>query len=98
MAVALALALPLPLHRPEGTASPLFPYLLVAFGFAIGLPVYRAWVKPEPGRVQAAVKRAVLGLIVLDAIVATAVAGAAGLILLALLPPALLLGQWFYST
>jgi 4-hydroxybenzoate polyprenyltransferase len=98
VAVALALALPLPLHRPEGTASPLFPYLLVAFGFAIGLPVYRAWVKPEPGRVQAAVKRAVLGLIVLDAIVATAVAGAAGLILLALLPPALLLGQWFYST
>jgi 4-hydroxybenzoate polyprenyltransferase len=98
MAAALALALPLPLHLPDGTASPLFPYLLVVFGFVIGIPAGRAWVKPEPARVQAAVKRAVLGLIVLDAVLATAVAGAGGLVLLALLPPALVLGQWLYST
>ncbi len=98
MAAALVLALPLPLHLPEGTASPLFPYLLVTFGFLVGLPAARAWVKPEPARVQAAVKRAVLGLIVLDAVLATAVAGVAGLSLLALLPPAVLLGQWLYST
>jgi 4-hydroxybenzoate polyprenyltransferase len=98
MAAALALALLLPLHVPEGTASPLFPYLLVAFGFLIGLAAQRAWSKPEPARVQAAVKRAVLGLIALDAILATAVAGTAGLALLLLLPPALVLGQWLYST
>jgi hypothetical protein len=98
MAAALALALPLPLHLPDGTASPLFPYLLVAFAFAIGVPAARAWAKPEPARVQAAVKRAILGLIVLDAMLGTAVAGAAGLLLLVLLPPALLLGQWLYST
>jgi 4-hydroxybenzoate polyprenyltransferase len=94
----LVLALPLPLHLPDGASSPLFPYLLVAFGFGIALPAHRAWVKPEPGRVQAAVKQAVLGLIVFDAILATAAAGSVGLVLLALLPPALVLGQWLYST
>jgi 4-hydroxybenzoate polyprenyltransferase len=98
MAAALALALLVPLHLPDGTASPLFPYLLVAFAFYVGLPTARAIAKPEPARVQAAVKRAVIGLIVLDAVLATAVAGSAGLLLLVLLPPALLLGQWLYST
>lgn len=98
MAAALALALPLPLHLPDGTASPLFPYLLVGFAFYIGGPATRAVAKPEPARVQTAVKRAVLGLIVLDAVLATAVAGTAGLLLLALLPPALVLGKWLYST
>jgi 4-hydroxybenzoate polyprenyltransferase len=98
MAAALVLALPLPLHRAPGTSSPLFPFLLVTLAFVIGSPVARAWAKPEPGRVQAAVKRAVLGLIALDAVLATAVGGTAGLSLLLLLPPALLLGQWLYST
>jgi 4-hydroxybenzoate polyprenyltransferase len=94
----LACALLLPLHLPAGTSSPLFPYLLVAFGFYVGLPARRAWAKPEPGRVQTAVKRAVLGLIVLDAVLATVVAGTVGLTLVLLLPPALVLGQWLYST
>jgi 4-hydroxybenzoate polyprenyltransferase len=98
MAAALVLALPLPLHRTPGTSSPVFPFLLVGLGFAIALPAARAWIKPEPARVQAAVKRAVLGLIALDAVLATAVAGLPGLLLLLLLPPALLLGQWLYST
>jgi 4-hydroxybenzoate polyprenyltransferase len=98
MACALVLALAVPLHLGEGTASPLFPYLLVLFGFAIGTPAVRAWSKPEPARVQTAVKRAVLGLIALDAVLATAVAGWEGLLLLALLPPAAILGQWLYST
>jgi 4-hydroxybenzoate polyprenyltransferase len=98
MAAGLVLALPLPLHLPEGTASVLFPYLLVIFAFIVGIPAARAWSKPEPGRVQFAVKRAVLGLIVLDAVLATAVAGSVGLVLLVLLPPAVLLGQWLYST
>jgi 4-hydroxybenzoate polyprenyltransferase len=98
MAVALGLGLAVPLHLVPGTASPLFPFLLVGFGFWIGAPAVRAMHKPEPASVQLAVKRAVLGLIVLDAVLATAVAGAAGLVLLLLLPPALVLGQWLYST
>ncbi len=98
MAAALLLGLPLPLHFAEPVTSPLFPYLLVGFGFWVGLPAERAWAKPEPARVQAAVKRAVLGLIALDAVLATAVAGTAGLALLLMLPPALALGRWIYST
>ena len=97
-AAALVLGLLLPLHRPEGTSSVVFAYLLVAFAFGVGLPAMKASSRPEPVGVQAAVKRAVLGLIVLDAVLATAVAGTAGLVLLALLPPAVVLGQWLYST
>ena len=49
-------------------------------------------------RVQAAVKRAIMGLIVLDAVLATALAGTVGLVILLLLVPALYLGRWIYST
>jgi 4-hydroxybenzoate polyprenyltransferase len=97
-AFALLLALPLPLHLAAGTASFFFPYLLVAFSVGVGLPAARACASPNPPRVQIAVKRAVLGLVALDAVLATAVAGSGGLLLLALLPPALILGQWIYST
>jgi 4-hydroxybenzoate polyprenyltransferase len=76
----------------------LFPYLLVAFGFLVGVPVCRAIAWPVPARVQAAVKRSVLGLVLLDAVLATALAGVAGLLLALLLPPALVLGRWLYST
>ena len=96
----LALGLP-PAARNAGqsvTTSPLFPYLLVAFGFYVGAPVARAIARPAPSRVQAAVKRAVLGLVVFDAVLATALAGEIGLVLLVLLPPAMLLGRWLYST
>jgi 4-hydroxybenzoate polyprenyltransferase len=48
--------------------------------------------------VQAAVKTAVLGLVGLDAVLATSLAGTAGLLVLLLLPPALWLGKWVYST
>ena len=95
---ALALALPLPLQVSAGTASPLFPYLLVAFGCVIGWPMNRAIQKPEPGRVQRAVKGAVLGVIGLDAVLATAISGTYGLAILALLPPAIVLGWRIYST
>ena len=97
-ALALALALPLPLHLAAGTSSVLFPYLLVAFAIGVGAGAVRAWANPDQLRVQAAVKRAVLGLVALDAVLASAVAGPIGLALLALLPPALVLGQWVYST
>ncbi len=75
-----------------------FPYLLVAFGFFVGLPVADAIRRPVPAKVQAAVKRLVLGLVVLDAILATALAGLIGLVLLLLLIPATYLGRWVYST
>jgi 4-hydroxybenzoate polyprenyltransferase len=75
-----------------------FPYLLAAFGYYVGSAVVRAIGQPVPRRVQAAVKRAILGLVVLDAILATALAGLVGLVLLLLLVPAHFLGRWVYST
>jgi hypothetical protein len=102
MLVALALALPLPVILANGPWPHqtffLFPVLLVAFGFAFGLPAYRAIRAPTPARVQTVVKRVVLGLIALDAILATAAVGVAGLLLLVLLVPALYLGRRLYST
>jgi 4-hydroxybenzoate polyprenyltransferase len=95
---ALPLALPVPLWFPPGTSSLLFPYLLVALGFVVGLPVCRAIEQPSPANVQAAVKRSIFGLVVLDATLATALAGLTGLILLVLLLPATYLGRWIYST
>jgi 4-hydroxybenzoate polyprenyltransferase len=98
MLLALLLALAVPTWLPPGTASPLFPYLLVAFGFYLGSPITAAIEKPTPERVQKAVKRAILGLIALDAILATVFVGTWGLLILLLLPPALVLGKWVYST
>jgi 4-hydroxybenzoate polyprenyltransferase len=107
MALALVLALWLraKMHEGTGPTKPLaalgtvaFPYLLVAFGFLIGRPVARAIDEPAPRRVQAAVKRCVLGLVVFDAVLATTFVGLPGLLTLLLLPPALLLGKWVYST
>jgi 4-hydroxybenzoate polyprenyltransferase len=98
MAAAGLLALALPTWLPPDSSSPLFPYLLVVLAFAVGLPVSRAILGPSPAHVQAAVKRAIFGLGALDAVLATAVAGSAGLIILVLLLPALFLGQWLYST
>jgi hypothetical protein len=101
MAAALALALPVAvLRRADQTTAPAFPYLLVALGFAVGLPVARAVGRPVPSLVQAAVKRSLMGLILLDAVLATALAGWAGLSILVLLAPALYLARrrWLYAT
>ncbi len=98
MATALGLALLLPLHREAGAGSPLFVYVLVAFALYLSRPVLAAIRRPEPATVPPAVKRAVLGLIVLDAALACGLAGSPGLALVLLLPPALWLGQWVYST
>ena len=76
----------------------LFPYLLAAFGFYVGIPAATAIRSLGPREVQAAVKRAVLGLIVFDAVLATSLAGTAGLLILLLLPPSLYLGRRVYST
>jgi 4-hydroxybenzoate polyprenyltransferase len=99
MLAALFLALPLPEHdgaRP----SPLFVYLLVALGFFVGLPATRAIREPTPPRVQEGVKRALMGLIVLDAVLATATAGTVGLLILVLMAPSVYLNsrRWLYAT
>lgn len=80
------------------STSPLFPYLVAALGFYVGFPMARAIDNPSPGRIQAAVKQAILGLIFLDAVLATALAGTFGILLALLLIPALYLGKWVYST
>jgi hypothetical protein len=98
MAAALVLALPLPLWFSPGATSPLFVYLLVATGFFVGWPIYQAILRPTPTPVQAAVKQAVFGLVVLDATLATALAGVIGLAILLLLLPAIYVGRWVYST
>jgi 4-hydroxybenzoate polyprenyltransferase len=98
MLVSLLLALPLPTRFPPGTAAPLFPYLLVALGFGIALPASHAIANPTPSRVQRAVKRALVGIVLLDAVLATALAGNVGLLLVLLLVPMLYLGRRLYST
>jgi 4-hydroxybenzoate polyprenyltransferase len=94
----LVLALYVRAGLPSGYGTIFFPYLLVAFGFWIGLPIAGAYRKPGPREVQRAVKRCILGLVVYDAVVATAFVGLPGLLVLLLLPPALVLGKWVYST
>ncbi len=98
MLAALLLGLAVAARRPEGTVTFAFPFLLTGFGFPIGIPVVRAISQPEPKNVQAAVKRCILGLVVLDAILATVYVGLWGLLIVLLLPPALMLGHRVYST
>ena len=98
MLIALLIALAVPLRVPPGTSSVLFPYLLVVFAFWIGIPAVKAIRKPIPQNVQAGVKRCILGLVGLDALLATVFVGTPGLLILLLLPPALLIGKWVYST
>jgi 4-hydroxybenzoate polyprenyltransferase len=98
MAAAGLLALAVGTRVLPGTSSPLFPYLLVAAGFWVGGPVVAAIRKPTADRVQAAVKRSIFGLVVLDALLASVFVGSWGLLLVLLLPPALLIGKWVYST
>jgi UbiA prenyltransferase family len=98
MAVALLLALATPVWPGVQNSSVLFPYLLVGLGFLIGIPVSNTLEQPTPVRVQAAVKRALIGLVVLDAVLATALCGTIGLAILVLLIPVLYLGRWIYST
>lgn len=76
----------------------LFPYLLSAYGVFVGMRVVPAIRDPRPTNVQPAVRRAVLGLIAFDAIIATSLVGWPGLFILLLLVPALWLGRWLYST
>jgi 4-hydroxybenzoate polyprenyltransferase len=96
----LALAVPAlaQARADEVSTSLLFPYLLVAFGFYLALAVVPAIRKPAPNHVQSAVKRALLGLVVFDALLASSLVGTVGLLLALLLLPGIYLGRWLYST
>jgi 4-hydroxybenzoate polyprenyltransferase len=100
MLAALILAVPLPLQVVPDQRSALFLYLLVGLGFLLGMPVVAAIAQPTPPRVQAAVKRSLMGLILLDTVLATATAGLVGLLILLLLAPSLYLNRksWLYAT
>jgi 4-hydroxybenzoate polyprenyltransferase len=102
MTFGLLLALAAPVIVAEFHLGPrpsaLFPYLLIGLGFLIGFPISRAISRPTPSHVQKAVKHAILGLVILDASLASAIAGIVGLVILLLLLPALYLGRWIYST
>jgi 4-hydroxybenzoate polyprenyltransferase len=97
MLLAAVSALLVPLHRTEPPPA-YFPYLLVAAGFWVGVPISNAIRRPDPNLVQAAVKRCIFGLVALDAVLATAFVGWPGLGILLLLLPAVYLGRWVYST
>jgi len=98
MLAALVLALAVPAWLDTGNCSVFFPYLLLALGFWVGIPASKAANRPTPAYVQAAVKRAILGLVVLDAALASSLVGAVGLMVLVLLLPTMYLGRWIYST
>jgi 4-hydroxybenzoate polyprenyltransferase len=98
MLAGVALAVPLAGATPEGPRSPLFPYLLAMLAIYVGVPICGAIVDPRPATVQVAVKRAIFGLVLLDATLATIFAGVYGTLILVLLAPAMFLGRWVYST
>jgi 4-hydroxybenzoate polyprenyltransferase len=97
-AAILAIFLPGWQSPSERMEVQLFPYLLVAWGFVVGIPIAKAINQPGPGQVQKAIKRCLMGLIGLDAVLAFAFVGWPGLLILLLLPPALWLGRRVYST
>jgi 4-hydroxybenzoate polyprenyltransferase len=98
MAAALLLALLVPAIIPVAEGSVLFPYLLAAFAIYLGDTLVAAIRQPHPQVVQKAVTRSIRGLVILDALLAVAFVGIAGLILLFLLLPAVWLGKWVYAT
>ncbi len=103
MLISLLLALTVPAVALEASdaefhPSRFFPYLLAIFGSYLGIAVLRAIRRPDPLRVQPVIKRAVLGLVILDALLVSAFVGSFGLLLVILLIPGIILGRWLYST
>jgi 4-hydroxybenzoate polyprenyltransferase len=102
MLISLILALTVPAlvieTAVDSESSRYFPYLLTLFGSYLGVAVVAAIRRPDPARVQPVIKRAILGLVVLDALLASAFVGSFGLLLAVLLIPGMLLGRWLYST
>lgn len=103
-----------PMDFPPGAVRASFNwyFLLGVLAVLILWRCLRAALDPTPSRVQAAVKHAILSIIFLDAAATVAIRGATlnllggtgllvpvqALIILALLPPAIFLGRYVYST
>jgi 4-hydroxybenzoate polyprenyltransferase len=77
----------------NGLEMDLYPYFVLLWSVVIAVPVWRALREPGPGRVQAAGTIGLGGRIGLDALLAFAVVGWPGLLILILLIPTLLLGR-----
>jgi len=82
---------------PRGRTVEFWCILIALIGW-LGVPVVQALRKPGPQQVQYAVKRGVLGIILVDAVLAFGVAGVDGLAIALLYLPAAALGQLIYST
>lgn len=67
-------------------------------GLLLAFPMTWAIIDPRPSRVQQAVKAGIIGVIFLDTFLATSIAGPQGFWIILLVPPALFLGRWIYST
>ncbi|MDG2380160.1 MAG: UbiA family prenyltransferase [Pirellulaceae bacterium] len=81
------------------TNAVVWPLLLIVLTFAVFRRCGHAIHSPTPSHVQAAVKQAIMTLIVLNAAICLAVVGPFyAVCVLALLVPTLLLGRWVYST
>lgn len=77
----------------------MWPLLLAMLGLSIGRHCVNAIIDPQPAKVQAAVKFAILSIITLDAAVTLYVAGPQhALMVFLLVVPALALGRFVYST
>ena len=84
--------------RAEGRDAWGWVFLLVFLAF-IGPGLVRAWQAPNPSAIQGGVKRLVLGIIPLDAVVVAGAAGpVAGCLVLGLLIPSWRIGRWIYVT
>ncbi len=98
MALAVLLAATLPVHYPAGAVGWPYLYLLIGFVLLVGGPVLRGVRHLTPRAVQQAVKRSVLGLVLLDAVLAFVALGWYALLIALLLLPAAWLGRKVYST
>ena len=99
LTIPLALVLPLVWWGPSGRwEGVIYPFALLGWALALAVPLRRALTRPEPAWVQAAVKRCIFGLIVLDAVLALGVYGGGGLLIVLLILPAIVLGRYVYST
>lgn len=96
MITAGLLALAIPMHLTSVLGA--YPYLLTAVGIFVGGPLATAIAKPTSGHVRNAVKRSIFGLVLLDAVMATAFIGWWGLLIALLLVPAIVIGKRVYST
>lgn len=90
-------SLALPWHQfSDGDYWPIA--MVAALAITLSIVIAKAVRQPLPTHVQSMIKTAILGVIVLDAALATSLVGPIGLLLLLLLIPSRVLGRWVYST